>query len=596
MSPSMLPGRNAAPYAAGRAPRSDVRRRSAGHAAARLKGRARSVARRCAAVGLACALMLLAAAPAVRAATARQQYNAAEKCYKALRNHPARQKYRQYWLACIEKFEGVYRADPVGPWAAAGLYMAADLYLKLHRRSFLEADRREAVDLYQRIVRHFPHSVYRKRAQRALRAQKTPRSQEVQRGPSAGAYVARPDPIAQLAGKKPAAAEKPVVKARPSPAGPSLVTGLRFWSNPNYTRVVIDADSETAYHQRLLKKDPSLHKPRRLYIDLDHCRLGKTIQRKIPIHDDLLSSVRAGQYTIDSVRVVMDIKSFKRYKIFSLRNPFRIVVDVWGSEAAAAPPAVRSRRRSHPGKGVGDLARQLSLGVSRIVIDAGHGGHDYGAPGVIKGVYEKNITLQIARRLAAKIRKKLHYQVIMTRTSDRYLTLEERTAIANTKNADLFISIHTNAARNHLAAGIETYFLNLATDEDAILVAARENATSRKNISDLQTILNDLMQHAKINESARLAQDVESALVRHMRVRYSRIRSKGVKQAPFYVLLGAQMPAILVETSFISNPRECRRLTNQKYQNDLCDGIIMGIRAYVRQMHPKMLTLASPAQ
>lgn len=540
--------------------------------------------RRRAVIGLLCLLVLLGAVAPVRAATARQQYNAAEKCYKRLRNHPARQKYRQHWLVCIDKFEGVYRANPTGSWAPAGLYMAADLYLKLYRRSYLEADRQEALDLYARIILHFPHSVYRQRAQRALHAQQTKTRR------TGGAYVAQTDPAAKHRETKRAGG------AQAPTAGPALVTGLRFWSNPNYTRVVIDADSEAAYHHRLLKKDPSLHKPRRLYIDLEHCRLSKTIQRKIPIHDDLLSSVRAGQYTLNSVRVVMDIKSFKRYKIFSLRNPFRIVVDVWGSGSVAAAPVARSKARSHRGKGVGDLARQLSLGVRRIVIDAGHGGHDYGAPGYFKGVYEKNITLQIARRLAAKIRKELHYQVIMTRTRDHYLTLEERTAIANTRNADLFISIHANAARNHLAAGIETYFLNLATDEDAILVAARENATSRKNISDLQTILNDLMQHAKINESARLAEDVESALVRYMKARYPQIRSKGVKQAPFYVLLGAQMPAILVETSFISNPRECHRLTSPKYQNDLCNGIILGIRKYVRQMHPKTLTRADFAK
>ena len=148
----------------------------------------------------------------------------------------------------------------------------------------------------------------------------------------------------------------------------------------------------------------------------------------------------------------------------------------------------------------------------------------------------------------------------MTRSSDKFLTLEERTAFANTKDADLFISIHVNAHRNKNAYGTETYFLNLATDEEAIRVAAMENATSTKNISDLQTILMDLMQNAKINESSRLASYVQTNMVGHLKKKYSKVRDKGVKQAPFYVLLGAQMPSILVETSFISNPRECKRL------------------------------------
>ncbi len=369
------------------------------------------------------------------------------------------------------------------------------------------------------------------------------------------------------------------------PGALAVVNGLRFWSNPNYTRVVIDADQEADYQHRLLKKDPEIHKPQRLYVDLNNSRLQPDLERQVPINDDLLTHVRAGQYQKDAVRVVVDIKSFKTYKIFSLKNPFRIVIDVWGhavpeKRMAAGAPA------STPKVNGGSLAQQLALGVRRIVIDPGHGGKDYGAPGYYKGVHEKNITLAIGKRLAQKLRTALKCEVVMTRDRDRYLSLEERTAIANTKNADLFISIHTNAARDRRAYGIETFFLNLATDDEAILVAARENATSTKNISDLQSILNDLMQNAKINESSRLAAQVQIALYKTMKGKYSRIKSKGVKQAPFYVLLGAQMPSILIETSFISNPRECKRLNNRHYQDLMCDGIIAGIKNYVRQTNP----------
>jgi N-acetylmuramoyl-L-alanine amidase len=187
------------------------------------------------------------------------------------------------------------------------------------------------------------------------------------------------------------------------------------------------------------------------------------------------------------------------------------------------------------------------------------------------------------------VETELKCDAILTRTTDRYLTLEERTAIANTQNADLFVSIHTNAVRNPKACGIETFFLNLATDDDAVLVAARENATSAKNISDLESILNDLMQNSKINESSRLAAMVQSEMCFHLKNKYNHIRSKGVKKAPFYVLLGAQMPAILVETSFISNPRECKRLTDPNYQESLCDGIIRGIRKYIKDTSPTSL-------
>ncbi|HHE73684.1 MAG TPA: N-acetylmuramoyl-L-alanine amidase, partial [Desulfobacteraceae bacterium] len=214
--------------------------------------------------------------------------------------------------------------------------------------------------------------------------------------------------------------------------------------------------------------------------------------------------------------------------------------------------------------------------------------------GYYKGVHEKKIVLALAKKLAKKIRAELSCEVVLTRQTDKYLTLEERTAIANTKNADLFISIHTNSARDRRAFGLETYFLNLATDDESIRVAAFENATSEKNISDLQTILTDLMQNAKINESSRLAAHVQSELFQHMKKSYNKIKNKGVKQAPFYVLLGAQMPAILIETSFISNPRECKRLMDIHYQDRLCDGIIKGIREYIKETNPTALLKNSP--
>ncbi|MBF0242583.1 MAG: N-acetylmuramoyl-L-alanine amidase [Desulfamplus sp.] len=233
------------------------------------------------------------------------------------------------------------------------------------------------------------------------------------------------------------------------------------------------------------------------------------------------------------------------------------------------------------------IAKQLALGVKTIVIDPGHGGRDPGASGCSGGVYEKDIVLTISKKLASKIKSRLDCNVILTRSSDTYLTLEERTAIANTKNADLFISMHCNASNDSSLVGIETYYLNLATDERAINVAARENATSRKNISDLSSILNDLMKNAKINESSRLAAVVQSNLYSGIAKRYSHTKNLGVKQAPFYVLLGASMPSILIEASFISNPEECRRLTNSTYQDVLCDAITDGIAKYIRDTNPQ---------
>ena len=537
---------------------------------------------------LACCILFVTWPRSSFADFAKTKYYRAEACYKKLRHSPKKQKYRCYWLGCIEKFQSVYRHNPSGPWAAAGLYMSGTLYQELYRRSFKASDKRAALDIYKRIVKGYPKSSYKRKAENAIRdlfPKGVPKiaSKSKKRKQS---HVTPPEDNIAKQIKKFSYAKTPVktdVKGFKGNTG--TVVGLRFWSNPSYTRVVIDANSEISYSHRLLKKDTAIRKPHRLYIDLSNSRLGKDIKKYIPINDNLLSDARAGQYTSDMVRVVVDIKSFKTYKIFSLKNPFRIVIDVWGKTARATGTLVKRDKKG--GKiAPGALAKQLSLGVKRIVIDPGHGGRDYGAPGYLKGVHEKNIVLKIARRLAKKIREKLHCEVVMTRTSDRYLTLEERTAFANTNNADLFISIHTNAARNRRAYGIETFFLNLATDDDAILVAARENATSTKNISDLQTILSDLMQNSKINESSRLAAHVQRCMCKELSRRYSRIKNKGVKQAPFYVLLGAQMPAVLIETAFISNSRDCKRLVSSKYQDRMCDAIANGIREYINETNP----------
>jgi N-acetylmuramoyl-L-alanine amidase len=626
------------------------------------------------------------------ALTPKQQFYRAENAYAALKKNPRHQKYRDRWLACIEKYQKVYRLDPSGPWAAAGLYRSGRLYLELHKRSYMSADRQEAADAFRRVIQRFPKSRYTPKARAQLSRlgktasppQKTAATGHLKkahaaydqlmgsakrqkyrdqwekcidrfnkayrsdtRGPHAAeslymigllykglaaesrrkadqdtamdyfrrvkrdfpgsAFAGRagseltgavsdktvkkksvPDPLADIIASHKSVSNAVFTDVDAQPTGLVTVQGLRFWSNPSYTRIVIDADQETRFSHRLLKKDPSIKKPQRLYIDLSRSRLGKNIQKFVPINDELLSDARAGQYTGESVRIVVDIKSFKNYKIFSLKNPFRIVLDVWGQDSdkqvarSSTSPVRPSTGKLPPGA----IARQLALGVSRIVIDPGHGGKDYGAPGYLKGVHEKHIVLQIAKRLARKVETDLKCDAVLTRTTDRYLTLEERTAIANTQNADLFVSIHTNAVRDKRAYGIETFFLNLATDDDAIRVAARENATSAKNISDLESILNDLMQNAKINESSRLAAMVQSEMCLHLKKKFSHIRSKGVKQAPFYVLLGAQMPALLVETSFISNPRECKRLTSAKYQEELCDGIIRGIRKYIKETSP----------
>jgi N-acetylmuramoyl-L-alanine amidase len=537
-----------------------------------------------------------------RAATVKSKYLDAEASYNKLCNDAKKRDYRHNWLSCIKKFQSVYTQEPSGPLAPAGLYMAGKLYYELYRRSGRQGDKKAAKDIFEQVILRYPASEYKRKADedlqemvRANGAISPPTVKAAAGGPEKEEPAELPAGIFQPSDSSPSpSVEASATKPTGSKSGLATVAALRHWSNPSYTRIVIDADQAIAYTHQLIKQDPANNKPQRICVDLESSRLAGSLQKVIPINDNLLSDARAAQYTLSSVRVVADIKSFTTYKIFSLRNPFRIVLDVWGEGPVARPeqpvdvPVVpETTVKGSMGKSA--LARQLALGVKRIVIDAGHGGKDFGAPGYINGVHEKEVTLRIAKRLAEKVRNDIGCDVIMTRASDQYLTLEERTAIANTHNADLFVSIHTNANRDSRVFGLETYFLNLATDNDAILVAARENATSTKNISDLQTILNDLMQNAKISESSRLAAYVQSSMHNGLKRNYDLINNKGVKQAPFYVLLGAQMPAILVETSFISNARECERLVNNTYQERLTDAIISGIKTYIKEINPTAL-------
>jgi len=533
------------------------------------------------------------------AATAKQQYLNGNRAFRHLQKHPEKQKYRENWFNCIDTFENIFSKMPDSPWAAAAMYRSAELFLELYKHSYKPQDKQEAVDLLQRITRRYPRSAYRKKALTRLTSLGFTAESEKKSSPEI--HSLSPDPVAashETLPHKKALKQKKTKTAPPAlhaklssnadPVHDSLITDIRHWSNSSYTRVVIDLEKNREYTHAFLEESKPLNKPKRLFIDIQHTRLDKKLPKQTYINDHLLTQVRAAQHTPHSVRVVMDIKSLNTYKIFSLENPFRVVVDVWakkGPEIVSTAPALP--RKPSDGSTSDSLVQQLALGVKTIVIDPGHGGRDPGALGYQAGVQEKEVALAIAKKLAKRMKARLKCNVILTRTqNNKFVALEQRTAIANTKNADLFISIHCNAAKNKKLAGVETYFLNLATDDEAINVAARENATSKKNISDLHSILNDLIKNAKIKESGQLAKHVQEAICTGLSKKYSHIHNLGVKQAPFYVLIGASMPSILIETSFISNRRECKRLLSARYQNRLCDGIVDGVRAYMKEATP----------
>lgn len=528
----------------------------------------------------------------------------AVQCRKALDDSSEKKKYRHQWLKCIERYKKVYTTYPGSNQAVWAFYGSAELYAGLYRYSGLANDLDAAIALYRTLTATYEDHDLADNAQYRIGEifwdlKKDPTQAYVEflkvdvNFPSGNMQPKARQMLNKLAETLSTKdTQTGGAEVSRSKSNRVKVKHIRHWSAPNYTRVVIDLEGPVTYDHHLLKADPDHHKPRRIYMDLENARIPKGIESAVAIKSDLLQRARAGQYTLNTVRVVLDIERIGGYKVFHLYDPFRIVVDVQGpkeTDRETRSEIVTSRRdhrkdirKAASPEPMVSLARQLGLTVKRIVIDPGHGGKDPGCR--IGGRYEKDITLAIARLLALKLREKIGCEVFLTRDEDTFLSLEQRTAIANMKKADLFISLHVNAHKDHRIHGLETYFLNMATDQSAVLVAARENATSEKSISDLQTILNDLMLNTKINESSRLAHNVQNGMVGGIKTAYADIRSLGVKQAPFYVLIGAEMPAVLVEVGFLSNRRERERLVDKRYQESITNGISGGIRSYIESI------------
>jgi N-acetylmuramoyl-L-alanine amidase len=329
-----------------------------------------------------------------------------------------------------------------------------------------------------------------------------------------------------------------------------------------------------------LVEDKKLGYPVRLYLDLFNAQLVSGLKGPISIKDGLLRGVRCGMKNHDTVRIVLDLETRSEHKIFSLENPSRLVIDISGSKSSEKKEKETEDMVKKPEGGRESLSKTPSaVSPLTVVIDPGHGGKDPGAIGW-RGLQEKDVVLRVAKKLEAKLKEHTNCHIIMTRMNDVFIPLEERTAIANGKKADLFISIHANASFNRERNGIETYFLNYASDEDALNVAARENAATKKNLTDLQIILNDLLLNSKINESSLLAGCVQGSLFKGLSERYSKVNNLGVKRGPFYVLIGAEMPSILIEISFITHKQEGERLRDEGYLNLIASSIFDGLMRY----------------
>ena len=581
--------------------------------------RPRALARRTApVVGALCVVLwLCGVAVSAQAPTAAELFQRASDGEAALRTSaaPTADEFRR----AIAAYERVVRTYPNSGFCDNALWQAAGVSLLAYRRSNADADRAKGEQLLTWLTTEYPSSPFARQVDERRRAFDVP-----------GASV--PEPAA-------ADASPPAITAPPrdtqtrSSTTSAVLRSISRQPLPGGDRIIIDVDREVVF------TSDRIANPDRVFLDLGSTAVGDGVPAIVnAVKGMLVTGIRLGHPASGTTRIVLDLAGAPRHSIYPLYNPYRLVIDAEGpppppltksvvqepvlNTAAPSPapissgpsiapvplvaalppplapalsPVVPTVTPSAPaGKpapirdvapvppaspmraGDYSLARQLGLGVQRIVIDAGHGGHDPGAQA--NGVVEKDLVLDIALRLQKLLHDQPGIDVVLTRSTDEFIALEERTAIANRAGADLFLSIHANASVRPEARGLETYFLNFATNPEAEAVAARENASSGQSMGHLPEILKAIALNAKLAESRELATTVQTSMVRRLKTQNTSVKDLGVKQAPFVVLIGAQMPSVLTEISFVTNRTDATALkqntTKQRIAQALYDAIL----------------------
>ncbi len=537
--------------------------------------------------------------------SARTLYKEAQKAEERLHRSEALLRKRSEWRKVAKLYRGVVLNHPQSGYCDDALYYEGEIYIDVYRRFDDQDALKRSLDAHLLLANGYPASKWARRA-RLTRGKifleelsdRKAASIELRKVISTWPNTAEAAQARRLIEKmnepRRAAAER-------FPRGVVGVRNIRHWTGREYTRIVIDLDAEVKFRQGQLQS------PERIYFDLLGTRVAKDLaSRSFPIEDGFLRRIRVGQNKPDVVRVVFDFQNISEYKFFLLPDPYRLVVDIMGTEPkpeallarseAEPPPEASPPTPSSPETPVAaeasestlkvapeprtdgySLVQQLGLDVGRIVIDPGHGGHD---PGTMSGrLREKDLVLDISRRVR-KILEGRNFDVLMTRSADVFIPLEERTAIANSKGADLFVSIHVNASRSSRPRGTETYYLNLATTPDAEEVAARENAVNTRRLGELQNLLQQVMNNSKITESRELAIHVQGSMAVDLFDSKKDVRNRGVKTAPFYVLLGAQIPSVLIEVAYLSNRKDEQLLADASYRQKIAESIATGIRSY----------------
>jgi N-acetylmuramoyl-L-alanine amidase len=511
----------------------------------------------------------------------------------------------------VTSYEILVRRFPTSGYADNALWQAANLADAAYQKFLKEEDRARALRFYNWLVKEYPRSSLVARASKQIAALSQPR-------PASPSADAAPTSIAGI-----------TVPAKSQPTGRAALTSIQRAILPDSVRITLELDREVSYREERLED------PARVFFDLKAVQAAPTLVDKVfSYSDDVVQQIRVGRHPDSTVRVVLDIESVRDYTVFTLYNPFRLVIDCVRQKpatttaatpaaataatptptttmdrapapaaTAAAPPTLTRPPAPVPSvsaplpampppppvtppsanaAGGFSMSRQLGLGVSRVVIDPGHGGHDPGALG--KGLTEAELVLDVALRLEKRLSNEPGLEVTLTRRTNVYIPLEERTAIANRQNADLFISIHANASRNSAATGIETYYLSFASSPEAEAVAARENSASEREMHHLPDMIRAIALNNKLDESRDLAGMVQEAMATRLRRTNKNLRSLGVKKAPFVVLIGAAMPSVLAEISFVTNPQELTLLKSAAYKDRIAEALEAAVLRYRRSL------------
>jgi N-acetylmuramoyl-L-alanine amidase len=549
-------------------------------------------------------------------ATARESFEAARAQEDAIRHtlaHPERNlpdPSREAYQQAIAAYRQVVQRYPTSSYCDEALWSAAQLAAESSIRFGSDTDRRTAIDIYNRLATEYSAST--------LAAEARAEAARLGGSPSRPAPSPAPKPPVAAA---PAAAVAPAAPAPASvPEGvavPVTVRDIRRRTTADGMDVEIETDGPATF------KTGRLDAPPRVFLDLAATQVTSALRdATLSFESGLVRQIRVGRPAPQTTRVVIETVSDVACDARKALDPQRIVVScreraapaagaleppapVAGSAAAAAaaPPASAPARPAEPASGASSpapgadsrpasptknasggfsMARQLGLRVGRIVIDPGHGGRDPGALG--QGTSEAAITLDIALRLEKLLAKEPGVEVALTRRTDEFVGLQERTAIANREGADLFVSIHVNANRDKSVRGVETYLLNFASTPDAAAVAARENASSSLTMSHLNDLVKQIALGNKLAESKDLAAHVQDALVKRLRPSNAPVRDLGVKQAPFVVLVGASMPSVLVEVAFITHGQEGRLLATGAYRQKIAESLLDGLHRYLRTL------------